>query len=368
MYRRVWGLLVIFVLFSFLACTGCGKDSGQNEIVKPTVAVAVAKMEPLIMEKNYEAILKLDEEQFITAETSGYIRHFFFSEGSQVKAGDKLALLDNATIYATGERRDHELELAQIQYDKMQIQAEEAKNRINRRQVLYENGAISKVELDQSLMDWQLAQKNLQEAQKGLKLAEVSQRESQLNEENCIVKATDSLWIVEELVQLGQFINTGQAILKAGKMDYLIMTIDVHRDEIKAWEVGDAIDVTCQGEVKTAKIININPLSHPGGQAASVKLKINNSSLDWFPGAVAQAKFTKDMGEQVLIPVLALAKGQEPYVYLVKDGKVYRQPITLGEVVGNKVSVFGLESGSLLVTEGLHRLRDGEAVEIKEGF
>ncbi len=361
----MWGLLVIFILFSLI---GCSQGSDQDELLKPTVTVEITKTEPLIIEKHYEAVLELDEEQVISASTSGYLRQFFCNEGSQVNPGESLALLENEAILVTNQRWEHEVELAQIQLAKNQMQAEEAKQNKEKKEILFDNGAISQQELDQSILAWQLSNREMEQAQERWELSIINQKESQDNKNNCIVKATDKLWIVEELVQIGQFVNKGEAIFKAGKKDKLIMRLELPRDEIQGLEIGDQLKVSYQGDVKVAEIININQLAHPGSQHLAVELKIDNSSLDWLPGTVAQAKYTRDMGEQLLIPIAAIAKGKEPYVYIVKDAKVYREPINLGLVVGKKVSVTGLENGTILVTEGLHRLRDGEIVNIKEGL
>lgn len=360
----MWGLLVVFALFSLV---GCGPGNDPDELIKPTVTVEITKTEPLIIEKHYEAVLELDEEQVISASTSGYLRQFFCSEGNQVNPGESLALLENEALLAINQRWEHELELAQIQLAKSQMQLEETKKSKERKEILYENGAISQLELDQSILAWNLSNRETEQAQERLEIAIVNQKESQDNENNCTVKATDRLWIVKKLVQIGQFVNKGEAIFKAGKIDRLIMRLEIPRDDIQGLEIGDQVEVSYQEDVRMAEIININQLAHLGSQHLAVELKIDNSSLDWLPGTVAQAKYTKDMGEELLIPIAAIAKGKEPYVYIVKDAKVYREPINLGSVIGRKVSVTGLEDGTIVVTEGLHRLRDGEMVNIKEG-
>ena len=100
----------------------------------------------------------------------------------------------------------------------------------------------------------------------------------------------------------------------------------------------------------------------------AVEVRVKNPELDWLPGTMAQVKYSKEMGEQILIPVEAIAQGETPYVYIVKDKRVHRQKITLGTVAGSRVCISGLQKGSLVVTGGLHRLRDGETVNTKEGL
>lgn len=44
----------------------------------------------------------------------------------KVQAGDKIALLENQTVSLAQERCDQELQIARIQYEKLQARAEEA--------------------------------------------------------------------------------------------------------------------------------------------------------------------------------------------------------------------------------------------------
>lgn len=364
MHRQIF----TFFLLLILILSGCSQGKNLEKQTKPTVSVVIAKEENILIEQVYEAVLQMSDEQVISAEVAGYLRQTFHKVGEQVPSGAKIALLENNALYLATERSRQEIGLSEIQLEKSKVQSEEAKRELERNRTLYQNDALSKVELEKSESKWNLFLQNLDEAQKRLDLARINQKESQLNESDCLITAPCDLWLAESLVQVGEYVNTGQALFRGGKIESLILQIDILPTEAADWQIGDQLEVECKEIIKKATITNINQLSHLGSEYVTVELSLDNSQYDWHPGTIVQLKYTKEMEKQILIPVEAISSGKEPYVYVVKDNKISRQPISLGESMGSKISVSGLKDGTILVSGGLHRLRDGEEVEIKEGF
>ncbi len=66
--------------------------------------------------------------------------------------------------------------------------------------MLYQEGAVSRVELDKSELEWQLLNHDREQAQKQLQLAAIKQEESSLNSHNCEVAAPDNLWLADSLL------------------------------------------------------------------------------------------------------------------------------------------------------------------------
>ncbi len=98
--------MLLLVILTLPGC-GRGQDSGQAA-TRPTVTVIEAKTEQLCFKKVYDAVLELDEEQYICAQVAGYVRYFYCNEGEQVRAGEKVVLLENQTVSLTRERSDQE--------------------------------------------------------------------------------------------------------------------------------------------------------------------------------------------------------------------------------------------------------------------
>ncbi|MEA1962171.1 MAG: efflux RND transporter periplasmic adaptor subunit [Bacillota bacterium] len=366
MQTRIGVLAVVLLL---LCAGGCapGQEAASNDM-RPTVTVEKVKKQEISVKKVYDVVMELDEEQYICAQMPGYVRHFYHQAGDKVMNGDTLVLIENQTTSLAMESADQEVALAQLQYEKVKESHQKDQGTIAKQQLLFEEGAISQDALQQMELDLALLANDMNQTQLRLDQALVRQEESRLNIDNAALKADDTLWLAENMVQIGQYVNAGQMVFRAGKRDHLVMDLAVPREEMNGWQEGDSLQVEYRGEVRLAMIENINTVSQPGTERIVIKIRVDNPELDWSPGSFAEVKFLLESDAKVLVPIEAIGGGEDPYVYVIKDQKAYRQKVALGAAEGSRVVVSGVDEGSLVVTGGLHRLRDGEAVIVKEGL
>ena len=84
------------------------------------------------------------------------------------------------------------------------------------------------------------------------------------------------------------------------------------------------------------------------------------------PGAYVKLLMSARYDQPKLaIPLAALVfEGEKRFVYVVKDGKAEKRPVTVGEQQGDRILVeSGLEADESFVVAGTHKLRDGAAVK-----
>lgn len=73
--------------------------------------------------------------------------------------------------------------------------------------------------------------------------------------------------------------------------------------------------------------------------------------------------------QTTVIPISAIYQtDNKPQVWLVKDGKVQLQDVTITSFSNNQVIVTsGLQPGDIVVTAGVHKLINGQEVRIATG-
>jgi RND family efflux transporter MFP subunit len=84
-------------------------------------------------------------------------------------------------------------------------------------------------------------------------------------------------------------------------------------------------------------------------------------------GTFVNVDFIQNSSAQgIQIPRGALAESlQNPFVYVVQDGKALRRNITIGRDLGNTIEVLsGLQPGEIVVINGQINLANGSAVTI----
>ena len=126
-------LLITLPLISLLL-TSCSNDEGEagNNNINNAVPVVVSTVKDTIITRSIDLVGTLApwKEANLGAQTTGRIEKIFVEEGSEVKEGDLLFQMD-----------DTQLAQAKIQYDI-------AKDDFIRMEPLYEQGSISKQEID----------------------------------------------------------------------------------------------------------------------------------------------------------------------------------------------------------------------------
>lgn len=106
----------------------------------------------------------------------------------------------------------------------------------------------------------------------------------------------------------------------------------------------------------------------PATGTVKVKAVFDNRDHVLFPSQFVNVRLRADTARhQLVVPASAVQQGpQGPFVFVVRDRKAVVQPVTTGIVEGERISVrSGLTAGETVITDGVDRLRDGTAVEVR---
>ena len=119
-----------------------------------------------------------------------------------------------------------------------------------------------------------------------------------------------------------------------------------------------------EGEVRTIST-RIDPVT----RAVQIRGEIPNEDNLLKPGMFLSVQLQTGLEKDaVLVPeqaIIVSAAGH--FVFVVEDGKAYRKQISVGmRMRGWAQVVSGLAANAVVVTEGLQKVRDGQAVKIVE--
>jgi membrane fusion protein (multidrug efflux system) len=293
----------------------------------------------------------------VSADLPGLVSSIEFDSGKRVRAGDVLVRLDT-------------------KQEKAQLAAAEAQQRLTRlnlerMKVLQAERVAAQAEFDQVE-------------------AEAMQAEARVNEiratiERKTIRAPFSGVLGIRQVNLGQYVNPGQAIVPLQSQDPVYVDFAVPQQEMPDVRVGAELNITVEGVSGVAangtwsrrqqgKITAINSIVDQSTRNINVQATFPNRDGKLRPGMFVQASVI--VGESR--PVIALpasAISYTPYgdfVFIVEDmkdptGKTYRgvrqQFVKLGSSRGDQVAVIdGVKIGEEVVTSGVFKLRSGAAV------
>jgi membrane fusion protein, multidrug efflux system len=328
-------------------------DMSAVSHVPPPSAVTTAEAEAANWHSYINSIGTLAPVQGVTlaADADGTITRIVADSGTAVKAGDLLVELDTSVEVAQLAAAQARAELSRINFDR-------AKD-------LWGRNATSKSEFD-------LADATLKQS-----VAEVAALEAQIAKKQ--VRAPFDGRVGIRLVNVGQFMARGRAMLPLQKLDPIYVNFSIPQRQLPdiamGQEVGILVDAFPNRTFK-GTITAINSEVDAATRNISAQATLRNPDELLRAGMFARVEVQKSTPEaQVVVPATAISYASYGNsVFIVEkmkgeDGKEYlgvrQQFVKLGATRGDLVSITeGLKAGEQVVTSGVFKLRNGAPVQV----
>lgn len=358
-----------------LACmtSGCGKEPQQPAAPPPPIVETVvlkAERVPNIVELPGRIAAVRTAE--VRARTDGIIQRRLYEEGTDVRAGTPLFLIDP---------RDY---IAQVQSSQATLQRALATQAnaaavVRRYRPLVQERAVSAQENDSARSDLGQADGQVAEARAAL-------ARSRLLLSYTTVRAPIAGRVGRAEVTEGALVSGGQATLLT-RVDQRAPVYAVFTASNAS--VLDAVKRMAQGGLRVAQgDVTVRLILENGDDYGPVgRLDFTDSSVDPQTGSqvirarvdnprnlLSPGQFVRGRIEAgtvangLTLPARAIQfKGQEASVSIMaRDGTVTNRPVTLGEMTGSRWIVrSGLKPGERVIVEGWQKVRPGQKAQLK---
>jgi Cu(I)/Ag(I) efflux system membrane fusion protein len=180
------------------------------------------------------------------------------------------------------------------------------------------------------------------------------------------ILADISGYVTEKKVNLGDYVNKGEAIYQIANLTSVWILFDVYESDMAWIKKGDNVSFTVQsipGETFKGKISYIDPVIDPMSRVAKARLEVSNKGLklkpEMFVSGTVEAKLPIKT-EAIVVPKTAVMwTGQRSVVYVKnssdKSVSFMMRDVTLGPALGS----------AFIVKEGL---QEGEEIAINGTF
>ncbi len=379
--RLPWRLLTLAVLLAF-AGTGYWWY-GRTPVVEVASVRVVPAGRPAVL--NASGYVTPRRRATIAAKITGLVKEVLAEEGMHVQAGQVLATLDDSDararlLAAEAERNATEATLADLR-----VNLANAERDRRRSEELWKDGAISEQSVDQTRTAVDSLRARIALAQERVRAAEAQARVAAQDLENTIIRAPFAGLVVSKDAQRGEMVSpvsagggfTRTGIATVVDMTSLEIEVDVNESSLVKVAPGQPVqaaldaypDWKIPGHVRT-----IIPTADR--QKATVKVRVAFDRLD--------PRILPDMGVKVtflgpespaaqagtpraVVPRAAIREeGGNHVVYVLRDGRVERRVVRLGEARDSEQEVTGvLADGEQVVVNGPDGLKDGQRVQKK---
>jgi RND family efflux transporter MFP subunit len=362
--------LLLAAISVSVVLAGCSRNEAAESQAAgpqlPQVTVAAALSRKVTDFDEFTGRFEAVERVEVRPRVSGYIASVNFTDGTEVKKGDVLFVIDPRPYVA-------ERDKARAQLNQARSQLTLARSERDRATKLLSQHAISQEEFDTRSSGLEQGQANVEAAQAALDAAA-------LDVEFTRVTAPIAGRISRALVTSGNFVANGQTPLTTlVSLDPIYVSFDGDEQAYLRF-IKHARDAKTAGERNPVQVGLANESDYPH-QGAMVfvdnaldpatgtirsRALLDNHERAFTPGLFARIRLMGSAPhEAVLINDSAIGTDQTVrYVLVVgADNKVSYRPVQLGPVVeGLREVQSGLTAGETIIVNGLQRVRPGAQV------
>ncbi|EIM27400.1 efflux RND transporter periplasmic adaptor subunit [Microvirga lotononidis] len=319
-----------------------------------TVDVDTVKTGRIVETRESVGTVRAYESITVTAKVAGIVGEIGFNEGQKVKAGDMLVQFDAA------ERRA-EIEQTIAEAGRAEALRNEVAIKLERAQALSRTGAGTGAQVEDLTAQIKSLDGSIASARAQRKAAEARL-------EDLIIRAPFAGRVGTRSVSLGAYVAPGTRITSLDDLSKVRLDFAVPENLLGRLKPGQTVNATSAAyKDRTFKgsVSTIDPRVDQTTRTARLTAEFDNADEALKPGmflSVALEVSTKD--DAVVVPEEAIvSEGLRHIIYPVKDNKVERRVITIGQRQGGKVEVVdGLKAGETIVVLGVQRVRPGAEV------
>ena len=358
-------------LATIVLALGCGKPPQKDAPKVPAVTVAAPEERAVLEYEDLPGRVAAIENVEVKARVTGFLNKVHFREGTEVHRGDLLYTIDPREYQA-------DLDSAAAALQQAQAQMAQAKSDYVRSKQLSTQRVIAAQETEKQGTAVLAAEAAARSAQARLDKAKLDLEYSE-------IRAPISGKISRTNVTEGNLVANGNTLTSIVSQDPVYVYFDAPERVVLRWDkVAD--DKGAGGLAARAKAFvgllneegfpregrvdfSDNELS-PGTGTLKMRGVVPNDDRRLRVGMFVRVRLTLDRPrETLLVPERAVGIDQgQRFVYIINgDSKVEYRKVSTGQVFDGKLAIVeGLTPQDRVITEGLHLLRPGQAVQPEE--
>ncbi|WGW04144.1 efflux RND transporter periplasmic adaptor subunit [Tropicibacter oceani] len=306
-----------------------------------TVVLTPLEMQPY--EDSFRAIGSSEavSSATVTADVSGRIVELNLTPNAEVSQGDVLVQLDARAATLSLETAQNELEQASAtvtRYERLQQSG---------------NSTVSEV--------------TISEARLAQRLAEASVGQAELALEDLTIRAPISGKLGLSEIKVGDFITANTPIVTIDDASALLVEFELPERSVGFLSLGREVTLgtpSLTGRFFKGEITSFDSRIDAVTRSVTVKARVENPDGTLWPGMTFTARLSNLSDPLLVVPTTAITWSRDgASVWFEADGKAQSTPATI--LFRRDESVWldvDLPVGTMMITEGAHKLRPGSAI------
>ncbi|MEJ5172213.1 MAG: efflux RND transporter periplasmic adaptor subunit [Hydrogenothermaceae bacterium] len=325
----------------------------QQQKPTPTVKVVTPKEEELNIYYTANTTLQAKISATLKPQVSGRVIKLFVEEGSFVKAGQSLAMIEP-------DKEDYQIESQMAVVNQLESIYLNKKSIYERRKQLYERELIAKEEVDNAKTDMEVALNQLNSAKAVLKEYNRQKRET-------VIKAPFDGFLDKRMINVGDYVDTQTQAFYILKLNPLWAVFQLPQSYLKSIKLGDSIDIDIDGIGTVKGKIDYISSSLNENNLLVVKALIENRDGKLRENMYGKAKIVVEKKKGYKLPEQVVGlMGNDSFVYTVSpDSKVKKVIVgVLSQEPGFVYITADLKPEDKVIVSNLMNIKDGMTVKV----
>ena len=382
--------------------SGCSNTNETSEALieenYTPVEVAIAAIDSIANRVTMNGKIVANEEISVIPKVVGVVTSVN-ELGEAVEEGTVLFTIEQGDISKNVEQAANTVEIAKkgvaqaengvnsatTNYDLNNERIVNAKLNLERTIKLYEEGAVSKSQLEQAelaaseksldAIKGQITQAEIsyQQSLNQLRQAEISLEQARSGLGNTVVTAPMSGIVATLNVKEGQIATNSQPAATIVDMDKVYIQINVVENIINKLKVGQEVEINIPAafeEFVPSTISYISLTADSRSQLYPIKIYIENINKKIRPGMNGEVRLNMDEVDSTIVikSNAVLDKDDKKIVYVVEENLAIEKEVTVGLDTGDFIEIrTGINAGERIIVEGQHYVENGGKVKVVRG-
>ncbi|MCE5284447.1 MAG: efflux RND transporter periplasmic adaptor subunit [Pelosinus sp.] len=375
-----WRSVLSTVVF-LIAAISVSNYSGLTQTLFPESSVTVTAMPVSTLSKPVQLVLSGAVEgansAVITAEISGQITEVNVKEGQTVTPGQSLIKIQGTSTNTV--QAQPVPQIIPVQPNPEIIAEAEANynalaKQFDRYQKLLDQGAIARRQVDDLALRLDAAKEALENAKSTADMPPAAaSTPSEAAVQNSLANLTSAVpGVVRSLTAApGAAVQTGQPLLVVDSGSDVQVSVQLAQKDLYAVHSGTPVEIFLNEspeQIIAGQIQGIFPQAGPAGTFFRTQIRIDNSAILLKSGMTVKVRInTPNSAPVQAVPVTAIRQDQsEDYIYIAVNGKAVRQPVTIGDKIGEFAEITSsLPEGASVIITNLNTLKDGTEITLQ---
>ena len=341
-----------------LALAACSKPATPP----PARGTPITAQAPLVQvvetTERSVGLITSPELPLVKAEVTGRVVEWMVDAGSDVKAGQVLARLDD-------EVQQLGLKSAEAALNRAQVQQDNADKTLARLADLKKSGAVSQGALDDARAAAEAAAAQVNEARAGVEQARWAQRMTE------IVSPIAGV-VQQRRVAVGDLVRIGDPVVELAGAESLRAVLPFPETFLGRIQIGQQVRLSLPDQPQqtaSGRIDELRPIVGRDNRAIEAIVGLANPG-GWKPGSsVVGDVVIEARPEALTVPVEAVVlRPAGQVVYVVEGDQVKATPVTIGVRTADYAEITaGLRPDQQVAVKGAGFLSDGAKVEVRAG-